>query len=546
MRYIGQAEEMDYAPDGSGSYGENILETALLFGYDSDTELIYKTSWDGYEYYTDDEWAEIIQEELYARRPIVMCGYANGFNGMSGHAFNIDGYDADMNMYHINWGWSGSGNAHFALNAFKGGGSTYNIVQQIIVGMEPTATVPTIKPSAKRMRLETLVDHETSMSLKVKGVLLTGDVQLELNDNTVMFSLDEDHIHRSEITSGTHVKVNYAPLSPGTHTAVLTLKSEGAKDVNIKITGTSQLETYTPELTERYDIGTSSITVNWDDATPAKNVSTYRLEVAKVPYSELALKERFDHENATWSGSADCSSHLDEITANPGWSGSKVYLGENYLRLGTNNAKGWLETPALDMRDGKGWVTVKVTATSTGADSSSPLKVSCGDHDSIVTLTSEAAEYCILLPCPAEQGVKLKLTNGITGKRVLIHSIQVLTGDDASPIDTSTAFYIENITGTSYTLSGLMPDTYAICVQAVYTDGGRSAWSNRSDMAVKGEIGDVNLDGEINIADVNAIVDVMLAGHPSRRTTTNCDINGDGEITIGDINMVIDKILASL
>ena len=65
-------------------------------------------------------------------------------------------------------------------------------------------------------------------------------------------------------------------------------------------------------------------------------------------------------------------------------------------------------------------------------------------------------------------------------------------------------------------------------------------------MAVRGKIGDVNLDGEINIADVNAIVDVMLAGQPSRRTTTNCDINGDGEISIGDINMVIDKILAGL
>ena len=543
MRYIGQAEEMDYAPDGSGSYGENILETALLFGYDSDTELIYKTSWDGDELYTDDEWAEIIQEELYARRPIVMCGYANGFNGMSGHAFNIDGYDADMNMYHINWGWSGSGNAHFALNAFKGGGSTYNIVQQIIVGMEPTATVPTIKPSAKRMRLETLVDHVTSMSLKVKGVLLTGDVQLELNDNTGMFSLDEDHINRSEITSGTHVKVNYAPLSPGTHTAVLTLKSEGAKDVNIKITGTSQLETYTPELTERYDIGTSSITVNWDDATPAKNVSTYRLEVAKVPYSELALKERFDHENATWSGSADCSSHLDEITATPGWTGSKVYMGEDYLRLGNNSTKGWLETPAVNMLDSKGLMTVKVTAKCVTSDNGAALRISCGDNDTTVMITPEATEYSVLLPCPISKDAKMRLTNAMTGKRVLLYNVEVITGDDFSPIDQSTVFYIDGITGSSCKVDGLSPDTYALSVQAIYTDGTRSMWSARLRLTVNGMRGDVNRDGEINIADVNTIIHVMLSSNASTRLIGISDINGDGEVNLGDINAVIDIIL---
>ena len=52
--------------------------------------------------------------------------------------------------------------------------------------------------------------------------------------------------------------------------------------------------------------------------------------------------------------------------------------------------------------------------------------------------------------------------------------------------------------------------------------------------------GDVNGDGEITVADVNAIVEAIL-GHGS---TPACDVNGDGEITVADINVVINIILA--
>lgn len=51
--------------------------------------------------------------------------------------------------------------------------------------------------------------------------------------------------------------------------------------------------------------------------------------------------------------------------------------------------------------------------------------------------------------------------------------------------------------------------------------------------------GDVNGDGEVNIADVNAVIDIILGGATSRRA----DVNGDGEINIADVNIVIDMIL---
>lgn len=52
-------------------------------------------------------------------------------------------------------------------------------------------------------------------------------------------------------------------------------------------------------------------------------------------------------------------------------------------------------------------------------------------------------------------------------------------------------------------------------------------------------ISDPNGDGEINIADVNAVIDLILRGE----YTTSADTNGDGEVNIADVNRIIDIIL---
>lgn len=54
--------------------------------------------------------------------------------------------------------------------------------------------------------------------------------------------------------------------------------------------------------------------------------------------------------------------------------------------------------------------------------------------------------------------------------------------------------------------------------------------------------GDVNGDGEVNIADVNAVIDVVLGGS----SNPNADVNNDDEINIADINAVIDIILGGV
>lgn len=56
--------------------------------------------------------------------------------------------------------------------------------------------------------------------------------------------------------------------------------------------------------------------------------------------------------------------------------------------------------------------------------------------------------------------------------------------------------------------------------------------------------GDVDGDGEVNISDISAIIDILLRGG-SDSDMSQADVNGDGEVNIADINSVIDIILKS-
>ena len=55
--------------------------------------------------------------------------------------------------------------------------------------------------------------------------------------------------------------------------------------------------------------------------------------------------------------------------------------------------------------------------------------------------------------------------------------------------------------------------------------------------------GDVNGDLEVNIADVNAVINIILGGNSS---TSAADVNGDGEINIADVNAIINIILSGI
>jgi len=165
MRYVGQAEKMEY---GVGASGINVLNAANVvtmfrrFGYDSSTlRLVKKNNTSGSEIYSDAQWAAMIQTEMAASRPIVFMA---ADESAGGHAFNIDGYRDSDNKYHCNFGWSGDGNAWCALNSFGYNlgwqSATFNQYQQMVIGIKPTGQdaptptpVLTVEPTSLRVAL---------------------------------------------------------------------------------------------------------------------------------------------------------------------------------------------------------------------------------------------------------------------------------------------------------------------------------------------------------------------------------------------------------
>jgi len=106
MRYCGQSCKMDYGTS-SAAHTFNQLSGVKMFGYNSSAVLLSRYD------YSDSAWVELICEDLVAGRPLLYSGSSGtGFN----HAFVVDGTDG--NMLHVNWGWGGSGDGYYALDAF--------------------------------------------------------------------------------------------------------------------------------------------------------------------------------------------------------------------------------------------------------------------------------------------------------------------------------------------------------------------------------------------------------------------------------------------
>jgi len=57
--------------------------------------------------------------------------------------------------------------------------------------------------------------------------------------------------------------------------------------------------------------------------------------------------------------------------------------------------------------------------------------------------------------------------------------------------------------------------------------------------------GDVNGDGEVNVADVNSLISIILGGKVSDDTMARADVNNDGEVNVADVNTLINLILTA-
>ena len=554
MRYIGQEEHMDYSVDGSGAKGSDILRAIKFFGYDEEADLLMKSMADNFgnemqQFYTDDEWAAILQNEMFEGRPVVYCAFDyNDQRGWSGHAFNVDGYTAATDTYHVNWGWSGVGNGDFALNAFGYRDYTFNIEQQMIVGIHPPITTPTIIVAPRQIDMEAFVDQSSIASFIVNGKFLTDDVTMTLQDADGVFSLDATSVALNDLDSDKVVTVTYSPLASGSHTATITLSSPEAEDVTLVLNGTATLDVYTPVMlpADNAHIGQTGFLAEWTDETLGKYVESYTLEVNTRP--GFTLIDELDWSDIV-ENSSNYANYSEELLPED-WTFTGNGLWCEQAGISINN-KSSLTSPMYDL-SGYEKVTVVVSAKSSMNQSSSKFIVSTGVDQQEFSAPggSPFTDYVAVLDCSEADQVT------VAGKSnfPVFQSIMVYAGDNdqlqmRGVAEEGGADYrlITGITDKNYTVNGLVAGgSFYYRVKAYYIDGTVSPWSKSryvvlSNSGTDYQTGDVNNDGKLNIQDVTDLINYLLS--EGEINPTSADVNGDTRISIDDVTALINLLL---
>ena len=112
---IGTALQVDYAKSVTGG---RLGRMALLKNFD-----FFPGTARLKDAYSAEEWNEMMRMELNKERPVVYRAEQLGVNG--GHAFLLDGY-TDEGYFSVNWGWNGSYNGLFTLDALTPGSNVYS------------------------------------------------------------------------------------------------------------------------------------------------------------------------------------------------------------------------------------------------------------------------------------------------------------------------------------------------------------------------------------------------------------------------------------
>jgi hypothetical protein len=138
-RYCGQSVRMGYATNNEGGSraldGMGPVGLVKYFGFDKNTHNVFRGS------FSDDDWEEMIYQELKSGRPVIYSGQTEAiYDGKPyGHTFVCNGYqEVDGKPYFlINWGW-GIADTWCVLSVLDSGRiAPFSDDQSAVIGIQP-------------------------------------------------------------------------------------------------------------------------------------------------------------------------------------------------------------------------------------------------------------------------------------------------------------------------------------------------------------------------------------------------------------------------
>ena len=465
MRYCGQATKMGYGVDASGSGSWNQMSGITDFGYNAGSRKLHRDN------YSADDWKALMLGELYAHQPILYCGHGEA----GGHAFVVDGYDG--RQFHINWGWEGSGNGYFSMDAFTVYGVyDFNYNQSMLVGVYPTRYKPPYDVqvdgfSYRRHGNELTVTRQAEWDNTYRGILtIPSHVTIDGEDCVVT------EIGNSAFKNCTSIRTINLPE---------TLKRIG----KYAFKNCTALTAMTlPNGLESIDFaafqGCSSIRT-FKFGAGLKHISSYAFYDCRG-IQELDLPNRVE--------SIDRHAFL--------------------------NCKG-LRTLTIDMTtipDESFYYCNNLKTVNLGNHVKTIGELAFGDCWSLTDLNFGANVDSI---APMAFAGSTALTSI---RRLPV--VPPLVADENSFSETTYS------RATLYVPESAWLDYYCCDV-----------WTLFENQVIEPDAlqGDCNLDGAVNIADVNMVINDILRGTMSPA----CDVNGDGSVNIADVNYIIGVILGS-
>ena len=132
MYDMGTIAQSAHGLDGTSAYTYKLVDGMIIYlGYDSHAQYLFRAN------YSDSVWVDMLKRDLNETGPIMYAG--NSDDG--GHQFLLTGYD-NKDLFYINWGWGGTGNGYYALDAFTYGSHKYLYNHDAVFGMKPTGYDP--------------------------------------------------------------------------------------------------------------------------------------------------------------------------------------------------------------------------------------------------------------------------------------------------------------------------------------------------------------------------------------------------------------------
>ena len=365
-----------------------------------------------------------------------------------------------------------------------------DLTQTVSLSGAAQAHTPVLAVNPETLNFNALVGNEVSNTFTITGEWIADDVTIACdNDN---FAVSAESIAASELAdgNGVDVTVTFNPQAAGDFSGAVTLTS-GDITKTVELNGVATFDITAPTATLPSSVTFRSFIANWQ-ACPGATSYTLRVMPKRAtppvitPTATLLMTENFT--NCTHTVTDFLS--LDSYTDNPGWLDTRVYVENGGLRIGSKNP-GSLTSPALDLSESNGKVSVKVKAKAYNNDTDCSLTISCGESTKTVDVpNSDEVEYAAVLDCTAAAGQNVVFKNNGTNKRVILTSVEFYSGDiTAASMEAPSWDFVEKdtiivtgITATNRKVTRLMSNkTYVYDVKAVYGNQ-ESEWSNKMEV----------------------------------------------------------------